>query len=167
VLATTSIGQEGLDFHQYCHAVVHWNLPSNPVDLEQREGRIHRYKNHAVRKNIAQKYAPLMRNEFKSDLWKELFLLASQEYGEKFEDIVPFWVFQVEGGSYIERHIPSLPLSREIDKSILLKRSLAAYRMVFGQTRQQDLVEYLMSNFKEEEIEAISEQLRIDLTPTR
>jgi Helicase conserved C-terminal domain len=44
VLATTSIGQEGLDFHPYCHAVVHWNLPSNPVDLEQREGRVHRYK---------------------------------------------------------------------------------------------------------------------------
>jgi len=34
VLATTSVGQEGLDFHHYCHAVVHWNLPSNPVDLE-------------------------------------------------------------------------------------------------------------------------------------
>ncbi|MFN8414554.1 MAG: hypothetical protein U0Z26_19405, partial [Anaerolineales bacterium] len=35
VLATTSIGQEGLDFHNYCHAIVHWNLPTNPVDLEQ------------------------------------------------------------------------------------------------------------------------------------
>ena len=42
VLASTSVGQEGLDFHWYCHAVVHWNLPSNPVDLEQREGRVHR-----------------------------------------------------------------------------------------------------------------------------
>ena len=38
VLGTTSIGQEGLDFHWYCHAVIHWNLPPNPVDLEQREG---------------------------------------------------------------------------------------------------------------------------------
>ena len=44
VLATTSIGQEGLDFHHYCHHVVHWNLPNSPVDMEQREGRIHRYK---------------------------------------------------------------------------------------------------------------------------
>jgi len=42
VLVSTSVGQEGLDFHHYCHAVTHWNLPSNPVDLEQREGRIHR-----------------------------------------------------------------------------------------------------------------------------
>ena len=55
VLGTTSIGQEGLDFHWYCHAVVHWNLPQNPVDLEQREGRVHRYHGHAIRKNIAQK----------------------------------------------------------------------------------------------------------------
>jgi hypothetical protein len=38
VLTTTSIGQEGLDFHLYSHAVVHWNLPSNPVDLEQHAG---------------------------------------------------------------------------------------------------------------------------------
>src|SRR5699024_8032152 len=53
VLASTSVGQEGLDFHTYSHAVVHWNLPSNPVDLEQREGRVHRYKGHAVRKNVA------------------------------------------------------------------------------------------------------------------
>ncbi len=41
ILASTSVGQEGLDFHAYCHSVMHWNLPSNPVDLEQREGRVH------------------------------------------------------------------------------------------------------------------------------
>ncbi|WP_019568605.1 hypothetical protein [Thioalkalivibrio sp. ALMg13-2] len=35
VLASTSVGQEGLDFHSWCHSVVHWNLPSNPVDMEQ------------------------------------------------------------------------------------------------------------------------------------
>ena len=37
MLASTSIGQEGLDFHNYCRRIVHWNLPSNPIDLEQRE----------------------------------------------------------------------------------------------------------------------------------
>ena len=56
VLASTSVGQEGLDFHLYSHAVVHWNLPANPVDLEQREGRVHRYKGHAVRTNVAAAY---------------------------------------------------------------------------------------------------------------
>ena len=54
-LVSTSVGQEGLDFHPYCHVVVHWNLPTNPVDLEQREGRVHRYKGHAIRKNVARR----------------------------------------------------------------------------------------------------------------
>ena len=53
VLATTSVGQEGLDFHWYTRKIVHWNLPSNPVDMEQREGRINRYKCLAIRRNIA------------------------------------------------------------------------------------------------------------------
>src|SRR5690606_6464011 len=35
VLTSTSIGQEGLDFHYYCHKIFHWNLPHNPIDLEQ------------------------------------------------------------------------------------------------------------------------------------
>ncbi len=56
VLASTSVGQEGLDFHAYCHAAMHWNLRSNPVDLEQREGRVDRYKGHALRKNVAAKH---------------------------------------------------------------------------------------------------------------
>jgi Helicase conserved C-terminal domain len=56
VLATTSAGQEGLDFHQFCRAVVHWNLPSNPVDLEQRASRVHRYKGHAVQRILARAY---------------------------------------------------------------------------------------------------------------
>jgi hypothetical protein len=40
VLSTTSVGQEGLDFHWYSRKLLHWNLPSNPVDMEQREGRV-------------------------------------------------------------------------------------------------------------------------------
>lgn len=53
VLATTSVGQEGLDFHLYSRKVVHWNLPCNPIDLEQREGRINRFLCHAIRQNVA------------------------------------------------------------------------------------------------------------------
>ncbi len=53
VLTTTSVGQEGIDFHWWCHSVMHWNVPGNPVDFEQREGRVHRYMGHAVRKNVA------------------------------------------------------------------------------------------------------------------
>ena len=72
----TSVGQEGLDFHPYCHAVVHWNLPSNPVDLEQREGRVHRYKGHAVRKNVARRYGLSEANPSATDPWMALFATA-------------------------------------------------------------------------------------------
>src|SRR4030095_547928 len=56
VLATTAIGQECFDFHFYCKKIFHWNLPSNPVDFEQREGRINRYKGLVIRQNLANKY---------------------------------------------------------------------------------------------------------------
>ena len=52
ILASTAVGQEGLDFHLWCHSIFHWNLPSNPVDFEQREGRVHRYKGHVIRRSV-------------------------------------------------------------------------------------------------------------------
>ena len=54
VLATTSIGQEELDFHVWSNHVVHWDLPSNPVDLEQRDGRVNRYGGLAIRRALAE-----------------------------------------------------------------------------------------------------------------
>jgi hypothetical protein len=54
VLSTTSIGQEGLDFHVWCDRVIHWDLPRDPVDFEQREGRIARYAGLGVRRSLAQ-----------------------------------------------------------------------------------------------------------------
>lgn len=63
VLATTSIGQEGLDFHVYCNHVVHRDLPSNPVELEQRVGRVNRYAGLAVRRILAGRITALRPNE--------------------------------------------------------------------------------------------------------
>ena len=152
VLASTSIGQEGLDFHQYCHAVYHWNLPSNPVDMEQREGRVHRYKGHAVRKNIARSFGlsnvardeagdqpPMLRN----DPWQDLFDRARAAREPHESDLIPFWIFPVEGGSSIERRVPILPFSKEEQRFKQLQRRLAVYRLVFGQPRQEDLMAYL------------------------
>ena len=56
VFATTSMGQEGLDFHYYADQIIHWNLPANPVDFEQREGRIDRYNSYAIRKKLMEWY---------------------------------------------------------------------------------------------------------------
>ena len=111
VLASTSVGQEGLDFHLYCHAIVHWNLPTNPVDLEQREGRVHRFKGHAVRRNIAHAYESQVRS-LAGDRWESAFGLAVSDRAAGENDLVPYWVYP--GPAAIERHVPALPLSREV-----------------------------------------------------
>ena len=108
VLATTSVGQEGLDFHQYCQAVVHWNLPANPVDLEQREGRVHRYKGHAIRKNIAERNRAAAFRSTTTDPWEEMFNKAAEtKTSDELRDIAPYWVY--EGSAQIERYVPHLP----------------------------------------------------------
>jgi len=119
VLASTSIGQEGLDFHTWCHAVVHWNLPTNPVDLEQREGRVHRYKGHAVRKNLALRYGlGALREGWQrsGDPWECLFAQAAKDRPAGASELWPYWVFEVEGGARVERRVPLLPFSREVEQ---------------------------------------------------
>lgn len=147
VLASTSIGQEGLDFHTWCHAVLHWNLPSNPVDLEQREGRVHRYKGHAVRKNVAERYGltAFPKAYLGGDPWQTLFQIASQGKSNGHSDLIPYWIFE-EGSARVERRIPLLPYSKEVGKLKRLKQGLALYRMVFGQPRQEDLLFSLSQN---------------------
>jgi hypothetical protein len=164
VLATTSVGQEGLDFHLYCHSVVHWNLPANPVDLEQREGRVHRYKGHAIRKNLAASYSRAAIAAKDGDPWQALFDEASKHRLPAENDLVPNWIF-AHGPARIERHVPILPFSRDEARLVELKRSLAAYRLAFGQPRQEDLVAFLERQLDPEEVARVSEDLRIDLAP--
>ncbi len=166
VLASTSLGQEGLDFHQYCHAVVHWNLPANPVDLEQREGRVHRYKGHAVRKNVALMHANAAKRARGRDPWALMFEDARPaRVRGKDRDLVPYWVYDVPGGAKIERYVPALPLSREVEKYARLQSALASYRLVFGQPRQEDLLAFLGGAADSAELAGRLDELRIDLTP--
>lgn len=165
VLATTSVGQEGLDFHPYCHAIVHWNLPTNPVDLEQREGRIHRYKGHAVRRNVAQSFSKEVLAGEVADAWEELFRLAWERRAPGSTDIVPFWVFATEGGSRIERHVLSLPSSREHEQVQRLLKSLTLYRMVFGQPRQEDMLRFLTERVPAADLQPLLKASHITLSP--
>lgn len=169
VLASTSVGQEGLDFHTWCHSIIHWNLPSNPVDMEQREGRVHRYKGHAVRKNVATRYGAQLFNlpcDTHTDPWNRLFEIAISERAQGVSDLVPYWIFEVEGGAKIERRIMSLPLSRDELRYRRLRKSLALYRMVFAQPRQEDLLNYLTEVFGDERAPDIAARWKICLSPT-
>jgi hypothetical protein len=168
VLASTSVGQEGLDFHVWCHSLTHWNLPANPVDLEQREGRVHRYKGHAVRKNIAARHgleALTGRWRPGDDPWEILFEAARQEREAGSSDLIPYWIYEVEGGASIERRVLAMPFSRDECRYRRLQRSLALYRMVFGQPRQEDLLEYLMGRYDEVQARHLAEMLRIQIDP--
>ncbi len=166
VLASTSIGQEGLDFHQYCHRIVHWNLPTNPVDLEQREGRIHRYKGHVIRRNLADHYASAILAESSrplSDPWQQIFDQAVKDRPAGANDLIPFWIFE-HGEHKIERRLPILPFSRETYQVDDLKKALVAYRALIGQPRQQELMDFIQ-NQASEEVRQILMDCSIDLQP--
>ena len=129
VLSSTSIGQEGLDFHWYCRKIIHWNLPSNPQDLEQREGRINRYKCLSVRRNIAKLYKSIFD-------WNEMFKKASEELKGNNSEMVPFWFLPLDDKHFkgietekIERIVPMYPLSEDKSKYNRLIKVLSLYRL--------------------------------------
>lgn len=171
VLATTSTGQEGIDLHQYCHDVYHWNLPSNPVDMEQREGRVHRYKCYAVRRSAAADYGKRALEEqtglteYSGDVWGTVFQMALDDRDRESNDLEPFWVVNSVNAVKINRHVLVPILSWESQALPHLRRSLVLYRMVFGQARQEDLLEFIQRRTENSEILDELADLRIDLSP--
>lgn len=167
VLASTAVGQEGLDFHPWCHAVVHWNLPRSPVELEQREGRVHRYKGHAVRLNVASTIglAGLAAlggpSRIVSDPWRALFDAAALLDTEN--ELSPCWLFEPGPDAVrIRRIVPFLRYSREEDAWPRLRARLATYRLALGLPRADDLIEALERNGVTAEQ---STEWKIDLHP--
>lgn len=159
VLATTSIGQEGLDFHFYCRKIMHWNLPSNPVELEQREGRINRFKCLAIRENVARKFGNI---HFNSDVWQEMFNAAESKKEKHQSDLIPFWCFGKDQEVKIERLLPFYPMSRDENNYSHLIKILNYYRLTLGQPRQEELLEYVFSEVRDMKK---LKQLFIDLSP--
>jgi len=139
VLATTSVGQEGLDFHLYCRDVLHWNLPSNPVDLEQREGRINRRDCLALRESIAKDWP----RSAERNPWPTVFEMAERHDGtQRYKHgLFPHWVYECRDPKNtvrVQRHVPYFSTSRDAARYERLKVGLALYRLVFGQVNQQD-----------------------------
>lgn len=166
VLATTSIGQEGLDFHLYCRKILHWNLPSNPVDFEQREGRVNRFKNLAIRQNLSIKYRSLLTSIDHAEVWNQLINLAVKMEKGKKSDLVPYWHIE-PANIFIERQVPTIPYSKEVKKLRNLLKTISVYRIALGQPRQEELVNYLIENLSEEDIKKVQSELLINLSPYR
>lgn len=164
ILASTSVGQEGLDFHWYCRKIMHWNISSNPQDMEQREGRIDRYKSLFVRRNVA-KFHP------ETYTWNEMFDLARTEAKDKgFCELVPYWSIPQDmlksiaetDREYIESIVPLYPLSMDYDRYRHMKSVLRLYRLTMGQPRQEELLEF----FKDMPAEDI-DKLLFNLSPIK
>ena len=143
VLATTSVGQEGLDFHTWCSRILHWDLCPSPIELEQREGRIQRFAGLAVRRRLQQleqgrvweQAAPAMH----SSLWKRVEALANAKYLDR-SGLSPWWVLQ---GAAVSRFVFNMPQSRDLEKFKLLREQRLIYRLALGNPNQEDLVDFL------------------------
>ena len=169
VLASTSIGQEGLDFHWYCRRIVHWNVPGNPIDLEQREGRINRYKSLVIRRRIASRFGSDIKIVASgTDIWEQLMRLAEASTNRaKVCQLQPFWhVDDSEGAESIERLVPIYPFSKDAEKLDECLKILTLYRLTFGQPRQDELLNYLLKiDLSEQDIALIKDKLLINLSP--
>lgn len=168
VLATTSIGQEGLDFHNYCRKIIHWNLPLNAIDIEQREGRINRFKCLAVRQSIVRDDVFNNKYELSKDikeLWKSIYERAikyKEKNYKKTSDIYPFWCLGSEQRVKIERILLEYPASNDITNYNKLVEVLANYRMTLGQPNQEELIKFLAAkNLSEED----KKKICINLSP--
>lgn len=136
VLATTSVGQEGLDFHAWCAAIVHWDLPGNPVDLEQREGRIDRYAGLSVRRILAQT-SPPARVDVGCSPWEVLANQIEQTSQGDSSGLAPWWTLD---GARIKRFVFDVPLSEARARFKELKQQRLLYRLTLGQPDQEDFV---------------------------
>lgn len=151
ILSTTSVGQEGLDFHLYCNDIYHWNLPSSPVDFEQREGRLNRYNNYSIRKNIVNDFEKsslsLPENGF---IW-DLYFAQAQDQAHRNDrynlGMSPNWIYTPTGNEfhYLSRHVMDLPCSQDRNKYNKLMEDLQYYRLALGQPDQSEFMSKLQS----------------------
>lgn len=93
VLTTTSVGQEGLDFHPWCKTVAHWDPAPGPVELEQREGRVNRYAGLAIRRALSSKIDNDALGAAGGSPWVALAIQAEEQaaLGDTSGGMVPWW----------------------------------------------------------------------------
>lgn len=151
VLSTTAVGQEGLDFHQYCKDIYHWNLPSNPVDFEQREGRINRFRNLAVRKAMVETQQGQNIANYRT-IWDAMFA-ESQFYCSRNDrynlGLSPNWVYSCPTSNEslsMNRHILDIHASEDRVRYERLMGDLALYRLALGQSDQSEYLRKIRDN---------------------
>lgn len=142
VVVSTSVGQEGLDFHTWCRSVVHWDLPGNAVDLEQREGRIDRYAGLSTRLAAIQNFK-LSRKDVRKggSPWKALAEKAENaEVSGRSDGLAPWWIAE---NARVQNFVFDVPTSEATTRLEILKRQRLLYRLALGQPNQSDFIREL------------------------
>lgn len=159
VLASTSVGQEGLDFHTWCSTVAHWDIPSDPVDLEQREGRVDRYGGIATRRAIARELGSTLPATAAFDSpWNALAAYAERTRATDPSGLTPWWLYP---GAKVRRLVFDVPLSEAKARFHQLREQRLLYRLALGQPDQEDLVNALRGKLSAEHVRSAS----INLSP--
>jgi len=144
---STSIGQEGFDFHVYCRKVVHWSLEYNPVKFEQREGRINRYQSYVNRLNLD---LLLKKKGIEFNGWKNAFTTIREQKDAKiqndkeiqdmiehgkglFPDFVVPAINDEKKCYYLERECYFYPNSYESKQLNEVLKAVGYYRALLGQ----------------------------------
>ncbi len=156
VLTTTSVGQEGLDFHAWCKTIVHWDPAAGPVELEQREGRINRYASLAIRQAIWTQASVVdsagSGGKEADPGWRGISSFADRELAQQDDlGLAPWWCAP---GARFHQFYPYPTGSRERLQREDLERQRAVYRMVLGASEPLWLLD---------ELDAAA----LDLTPDR
>jgi hypothetical protein len=140
VLATTSLGQEGLDFHVWCRQLLHWDLCASPIDLEQREGRIQRFGGLSVRSALADRLGEQIRQMTNTTAspWAALADYAEDQFQSDASGRSPWWSCP---GEKTERIFVVMPQSRQTLRFNELSQLRWLYRLALGQPHQQDFIE--------------------------
>jgi hypothetical protein len=139
VLATTSLGQEGLDFHVWCRQLLHWDLCASPIDLEQREGRIQRFGGLSVRSALADRLGEQIRQMTGTGAspWAALASYAEDQFQIDASG-------EARGGPVRARRQNAYSLSCRNPGKLRfnqLSQLRWLYRLALGQPHQQDFIE--------------------------
>ncbi len=148
---------------------MHWNVPVTPVELEQREGRVLRYLNHAVRRNIARHHRPDALAE--PDRWSALLAAAQARVRSEprlgHYGFAPEWHYRPDDTDQVVRRIaPVLSYSRDDQQFTRVEKARVYYRLVLGQPNPEELVEAVMAAIPISDAQRLlKDNVALDLTP--
>ena len=164
LLASTSVGQEGLDFHVWCDRIVHWDLCSTPLDLEQREGRIQRFLGLGVRRALARTHGSKISGIQPGSPWNLLEEEAERASDGATNGIVPWWVVP---DMKMRKHFFLLEQSRDIRKYRFLRKQRMLYRFALGQPNPREFVNELTLKAMQNKVgDRELKELMLNLSPT-